>query len=146
MCIAALSQKWIMSTVHNETQNIEQNVIHMIKYCDTVHEIYSMENLHFTWLLKINISFWCNARHNTKKVLIQKRYKVGIDNCLTFQKYCLHYLILQRKNTKTTIFSLLLSEYIKAIYYNFSQKNLECNARHKNGTKLMFSKKNHIFK
>ena len=55
--------------------------------------------------------------------MIQKRYKVGIHNCLTFQKNCFHHLILQRKNTKTTMFSLLLSEYIKAIYYNLSKKD-----------------------
>ena len=47
----------IVKTVHNEAQNIEQTMIHMIKYCETVHKIYSMEYLHFTWMLKVNTSF-----------------------------------------------------------------------------------------
>ena len=68
--------------------------------------------------------------------------KNALDSCLTFQKNSFHHLILQRKNTKTTMFSLLLSEYIKAIYYNFSQKKyFKCNARPKMVQNSCFLKK-----
>ena len=54
----------ILGTVHNKIQNIEQNMLHMIMYCETVHMILIIESLHSTLVLKVNISFECNVRHN----------------------------------------------------------------------------------
>ena len=75
----------ILGTVHNKIQNIEQNMLHMMKYSETVRTIFFIEFLHSTLVLKINISFQCNARHKAKKGLIQKQYKGWKESCFTSQ-------------------------------------------------------------